>query len=84
MMRLSSAEGDGGCCCTLRGARRGVRRLLDGNAQICRQRGDGRRTNTLEGEMAKAGKHLWGMLVLRQPREVRQMVDEAGRLGATH
>jgi hypothetical protein len=85
MMRISSAEGDGLLLHASRGSQ-GCRRLLDGNAQICRQRGDGKRTNTLEGEMAKAIKANTGlgMLVLRQPREVRQMVDEAGRLGARH
>jgi hypothetical protein len=83
-MRISS-EGDGVVVARFEGLA-GGRRLLDGNAQICRQRGDGKRTNTLEGEMAKAVKANTGvgMLVLRQPREVRQMVDEAGRLGARH
>jgi hypothetical protein len=39
MMRISSAESDGGCCGTLRGAGRGD--LLDGDGQIRQHRGNG-------------------------------------------
>jgi hypothetical protein len=62
----------------------GVRRRHDGNAQIGRGvRMTGAQTRCEQRWPGQANT-VWGMLVLRQPREVRQMVDEAGRLRARH
>lgn len=48
MMRISPADRNGGCCCTLRGAGRGA--LLVGNAQIWRYRGASMCTRAAGGQ----------------------------------
>lgn len=79
MMRISSAEDDGGCCCTLRGASRGG---LD--TATCRS-GSTVRIRCAQGARGESfhqGKHalafVWGCSCCDRPREVRQMLVEAG------
>jgi hypothetical protein len=60
VIRISSAEGDGGCCCTLRGARRGGSRLLDGTRRSAGNVGMASAQTRWGGEMTKASKHLCG------------------------
>jgi hypothetical protein len=82
MMRISSAEVDGGCC-TSRGwqgtpvpmaTRRSA--TTDGYEMCTRNAGVNVSPKQCGSLCVRVGK-----LVLRQPLEVRQMVDEAGRLG---
>jgi hypothetical protein len=76
-MRISS-EGDGGCCCCTFEGLAGV----DGGTMATRRsagRGMASAQTRREQRWPGQANAVWGMLVLRQPREVRQMDDEAGR-----
>lgn len=72
----------------LHASRGGQGRPVDGHVQIGQHRGDATCTRSA-GEIYHQGKHalvfVWGCSCCDRPREVRQMLDEAGhRLGATH